>query len=376
MKNPEAESGSSLEPPEPVCTLSDAAVDNAVHPANVTFSEWQSRNLQTQLICGGASGAGLRSPQLLEQIVPEGLLSAITAEPQRAVPRLAKDVDACTAIEDACGTIPTSHHLVCADSRDLSFIPDGSVQLVVTSPPYWTLKGYDDGPAQLGHVEDYELFNEQLALVWTECLRVLQPGGRLVINVGDVCLPRRQFGRHVVVPLHATIQEHCRAIGFDNLATLVWYKISNAKFESGGGSFLGKPYEPNAVIKNDIEWVLSQKKPGGYRSPTYAERCLSIIPAERHREWFQQIWTLGGASTKNHPAPFPLAFAERLVRMFSFVGDTVLDPFSGTATTSAAAMAWGRDSIGVESQAAYHSMAVERMTTAALESLKIEAIKR
>jgi len=332
--------------------------------------------METKLISSRNGSADARSPELLDELVPEGVLSAITAEPQRAVPKLAKDVDVCAAIEEACGKIPTSHQLACGDARDLSFIPDGAVQLIVTSPPYWTLKEYDDGPAQLGHVEDYELFNEQLALVWAECLRVLQPGGRLVINVGDVCLPRRRFGRHVVVPLHATIQEHCRTIGFDNLATLVWYKISNAKFEAGGGAFLGKPYEPNAVIKNDIEWVLFQKKPGGYRSPTYAERCLSIIPAERHREWFQQIWTLGGASTKNHPAPFPLAFAERLVRMFSFVGDTVLDPFSGTATTSAAAMAWGRDSIGVESQAAYHSMAVERIEAAALASPKPMARKR
>lgn len=306
-------------------------------------------------------GSATRTPELMESIVPERLLEDIKAEPQKAIPAMAKDPSACAEIEEAVRQAPSSQTLVLGDARNLEFIPDESVQLVVTSPPYWTLKEYDDGPAQLGHVEDYGEFNKNLAEVWTECLRVLKPGGRLVINVGDVCLSRRKFGRHVVVPLHATIQEHCREIGFDNLATIIWYKIANAKFEAGGGAFLGKPYEPNAVIKNDIEWVLSQRKPGGYSSPTLAERVLSVIPAERHQEWFQQIWTLGGASTRSHPAPFPVAFAERLIRMFSFVGDTVLDPFSGTGTTSLASMTWGRDSYGVESQSAYHEMAVARL---------------
>lgn len=306
-------------------------------------------------------GSSSRTLEALESIVPEGLLSAIQAEPQRAIPAMAKESSTCESIEEAVRQVPSSQTLVLGDARNLDFIPDESVQLVVTSPPYWTLKEYDDGPTQLGHVEDYDEFNVSLSRVWSECLRVLKPGGRLVINVGDVCLSRRKFGRHVVVPLHATIQEHCRTLGFDNLATIIWYKIANAKFEAGGGSFLGKPYEPNAVIKNDIEWVLFQRKPGGYSSPTLAERVLSIIPAERHQEWFQQIWTLGGASTKNHPAPYPVAFAERLVRMFSFVGDTVLDPFSGTGTTSLASMTWGRDSYGVESQKAYHEMAIARL---------------
>ena len=133
--------------------------------------------------------------------------------------------------------------------------------------------------------------------------------------------PRRKFGRHVVVPLHASIQEHCRRLGFDNLAPIIWHKITNMSLESSrGSSFLGKPYEPNAVIKNDIEYILFQRKPGGYRSPSQAVKLLSLIPEAEHRAWFQQIWSLGGASTREHPAPFPVALAERLVRMFSFVG--------------------------------------------------------
>jgi DNA modification methylase len=306
-------------------------------------------------------GAAERVSLGLDSFVPPAVLEAVRAEQQKGIPAIARTPSLTQLIEEALQALPSSHQMVNGDSRALEFIEDESISLVVTSPPYWTLKDYEPGPGQLGYVEDYEEFNEELAVIWAHCLRVLKPGGRLVINVGDVCLPRKKFGRHLVFPLHATIQEHCRRLGFDNLAPIVWYKIANAKFEAGGGGFLGKPYEPNAVVKNDIEWVLFQRKPGGYRSPTLAERSLSLIPAERHREWFQQVWTMGGASTKHHPAPFPLTFAERLVRMFSFVGDTVLDPFSGTGTTSAAGLLWGRDTIGVEVEPSYHAMAVERL---------------
>ena len=176
----------------------------------------------------------------------------------------------------------------------------------------------------MGFIEDYESFLTELDRVWQACYDALVPGGRVVCVVGDVCLSRRKnFGEHVVVPLHASIQEHCRAIGFNNLAPIIWHKIANAAYEAtgNGGGFLGKPYEPNSVIKNDIEFILMERKPGGYRSPTVATRILSVISAENHAKWFQQIWTgVTGASTKRHPAPYPLELAERLVRMFSFVG--------------------------------------------------------
>lgn len=236
-----------------------------------------------------------------------------------------------------------------------------SVHLVVTSPPYWTLKQYIDGPAQLGHVHDYEEFLSCLERVWKECHRVLVPGGRLVCVVGDVCLSRKQFGRHVVVPLHADICVMCRKMGFDNLNPIIWYKISNANYEVNNGTkFLGKPYEPNAIIKNDIEFILMQRKPGGYRTPTEEQRRLSKMTKQEYNEWFRQFWTITGASTKHHPAPFPLELAHRLVRMFSFVGDTVLDPFLGTGTTSIAAMQCGRNSVGIEVEPRYLAMAYWR----------------
>ncbi|WP_300327463.1 site-specific DNA-methyltransferase [Accumulibacter sp.] len=252
----------------------------------------------------------------------------------------------------------STHRLVNADSRDLAFLPDGSVHLVVTSPPYWNLKRYNEHPDQLGHIQDYEAFLGELEKVWRHAYRVLVPGGRLVCVVGDVCVARRDFGRHLVFPLHADICVICRRIGFDNLNPIIWHKIANASYEVVNGSkFLGKPYEPNAIIKNDMEFILMQRKPGGYRQPTVAQREESRIDKGDFDRWFQQIWNITGASTKQHPAPFPLALATRLVRMFSFSGDTVLDPFCGSGTTMIAALRSGRNSIGIDIDPEYCRMA-------------------
>jgi DNA modification methylase len=277
-------------------------------------------------------------------------------DPQTAIPALAKDARLLRLVSEAVQEVPTRHELHLGDARDMGGLGEESVHLVLTSPPYWTLKKYRDSEGQLGHVAEYEDFLAELDRVWRQCFRFLVPGGRLVCVVGDVCLSRRKNqGRHTVVPLHASIQEHCRTIGYDNLAPIIWHKIANAVYEvSNGSSFLGKPYEPNSVIKNDIEFILMERKPGGYRQPSVATRVLSVIPADKHQEWFQQIWTgLTGASTKRHPAPYPLELANRLIRMFSFVGDTVLDPFLGTGTTTIAASQCGRHSIGYEVDAEY-----------------------
>lgn len=272
----------------------------------------------------------------------------------------------------------TKHKLILGDARDLSFIPDGSVHLVVTSPPYWNLKRYNEHPKQMGHINDYEIFLEELNKVWKECFRVLAPGGRLVCVVGDVCLSRKENGRHVVVPLHADICVGCRKIGFDNLNPIIWHKISNASYEvSNGSKFLGKPYEPNAIIKNDIEFILMQRKPGGYRQPTLEQRNKSRIAKQEFDDWFRQFWNITGASTKQHPAPFPLELAHRLVRMFSFDGDTVLDPFGGSGTTSLAAMKTNRHSIMVDIDSAYLDMAHKRLMKegqALLDNVDIEVV--
>jgi site-specific DNA-methyltransferase (adenine-specific) len=252
----------------------------------------------------------------------------------------------------------TIHRLINGDARELAYLDDASVHLVVTSPPYWNLKQYNENPDQLGHIQDYEAFLFELEKVWRHVYRILVPGGRLVCVVGDVCVARRDFGRHLVFPLHADICVICRRIGFDNLNPIIWHKIANASYEVENGSkFLGKPYEPNAIIKNDMEFILMQRKPGGYRKPTNQQRQASRIEKDVFDRWFQQIWNITGASTKHHPAPFPLELATRLVRMFSFTEDTVLDPFCGSGTTMIAALRTGRNSIGVEIDPEYCRMA-------------------
>jgi len=296
-------------------------------------------------------------------LAPPALLKRVVDEPQKAIPAIAKDPALCAQIEHVVSGLETQHVLYNADSRQLD-IAEESVDLVMTSPPYWTLKKYNDHEDQLGDVADYEQFLDELDHVWRRAYRALVPGGRLVVVVGDVNVARRAYGRHLVFPLHASIQERCRHIGFDNLAPIIWYKIANAQYEMGPGGFFGKPFEPNGVVKNDVEYILFQRKPGGYRKPDLATRLLSVIPATDHADWFQQVWTIGGASTANHPAPFPLTLAQRLIRMFSFVGDTVLDPFVGTGTTAVAAATCGRNSISTEVDSEYFAMSVDRLITA------------
>ena len=314
-------------------------------------------------------GAKVRGNTLAEKLdlatfLPKELANAPLT--QQFIPSIAKDPSMMKRIESAVRQVPTRHQLHRGDARRLSFLPAESVHLVLTSPPYWTLKEYDDIEGQLGHVVDYETFLADLDRVWSACFDALVPGGRLICVVGDVCLSRKKNGGvHEVVPLHASIQEHCRKLGYTNLSPIIWHKIANAAFEAtgNGGGFLGKPYEPNAVIKNDIEFILMERKPGGYRTPTVAERLLSVIPDALQKAWFQQIWTgVTGASTREHPAPYPEELAERLIRMFSFVGDVVLDPFVGTGTTMVAAAKWGRNSIGVEISQQYAQMARARLT--------------
>jgi modification methylase len=252
----------------------------------------------------------------------------------------------------------TIHRLINGDARELAYLEDTSVHLVVTSPPYWNLKRYNENPDQLGHIQDYEAFLFELEKVWRHVYRILVPGGRLVCVVGDVCVARRDFGRHLVFPLHADICVICRRIGFDNLNPIIWHKIANASYEVENGSkFLGKPYEPNAIIKNDMEFILMQRKPGGYRKPTNQQREASRIEKDTFDRWFQQIWNITGASTKHHPAPYPLELVTRLIRMFSFTEDTVLDPFCGSGTTMVAALRSGRNSVGIEIDPEYCRMA-------------------
>ena len=263
------------------------------------------------------------------------------------------------------GQTQTHHKLLLGDARSMVEVESDSVGLVVTSPPYWTLKKYPDNPEQLGEVDDYELFQKELSRVWEECFRVLLPGGRLCINVGDVALSRRQHGRHRVIPLHADILVYARQAGFDALTPIYWQKRTNMKTEmKGNGSyFLGKPYEPNGIIKNEVEYILLLRKPGDYRKPTEDQRKLSRIPKEDYHKWYRAVWSdITGAPTRDHPAPYPIELARRLVRMFSFVGDTVVDPFMGSGTTAVASAEAGRDSTGFDIEGDYLEHAKGRLS--------------
>jgi DNA modification methylase len=264
----------------------------------------------------------------------------------------------------------TTHKLRRWDARDLSRLRDESIQLIVTSPPYWTLKEYPSNENQLGAIDDYEIFLKELDKVWAECIRVLVPGGRICCVVGDVCLPRKKAGRHHVVPLHADITVRVRKLGLDSLTPILWFKIANGALEAegNGAGFYGKPYQPGAIVKNDFEYILFFRKGGAYRSPSMIQKALSMLTKAEMKDWLKTAWTdIKGESTRRgHPAPYPVELAERLIRLFSFAGDTVLDPFVGTGTTMLAAMACGRNSIGTDCDRSFINMATEKLQRAML----------
>lgn len=273
--------------------------------------------------------------------------------------------------------LPRTHHRIYqGDAREMKQLGDSaSVHLVVTSPPYWTLKKYPGSArdGQLGAMNDYARFQGELGRVWKRCYTLLHPGGRLCVVVGDVCLSRRAAGRHQVVPLHADVIRHAQECGFDYLSPIFWHKIANAATEvqGNGAAFLGKPYEPNAIVKNDVEYILF-RKPGEYRHPTDEQRRLSIIEKQNHQRWFRQVWLdVPGESTRQHPAPFPKEIALRLMSMFSFAGDTVLDPFWGTGNTTAAAIDSHRSSIGFEIEPEYIQMGQQRFSQLTFEDFEI-----
>lgn len=265
---------------------------------------------------------------------------------------------------------PTTHRVVLGDSRRMPEITDRSVHLVVTSPPYANLKAYPSHDAQLGNIASYEAFLDQLDQVWAESFRVLVPGGRVCCVVGDVCVSRRNGGRHYVLPLAADIVVRARRLGFDHLQGITWLKVSNIKLEaSRSARFLGKPNLPNGVIKNDTEHILMLRKPGGYRSPTPEMEERSRIATDDYVRWFAPMWTdVQGASTRHHPAPYPVEIPRRLIRMFSFAGDVVLDPFTGTGTTQFAAIETGRSSWGYEVEPAYIPLIEQRLQSGAFKA--------
>ncbi|MEW6348566.1 MAG: site-specific DNA-methyltransferase [Thermodesulfobacteriota bacterium] len=268
----------------------------------------------------------------------------------------------------------TKHTVRLGDARYLSFIPSESVHLVCTSPPYGNLIAYPERGGQLGNLASYEVFLDELDQVWAECLRVLVPGGRIACVVGDVCISRRRGGRHYVLPLAGDIQVRARRLGLDNLTPIRWLKVTNIRLEaSRSARFLGKPNLPNGIVKNDVETILFLRKPGGYRKPSKWQEEKSTISTDEYVKWFQSVWTdITGQLRSNHPAPFPYELARRLIRMFSFVGDTVLDPFAGSGTTAVAALETHRNSISVDVEPAYVAIIEDRLRESGLPFAQLQ----
>jgi len=301
----------------------------------------------------------------LRKYVPdscEGLLDEET-DLRTQIPELARDEARIRDIEKSISSVPTDHTIRNGDARCLEFFSE-PIHLIVTSPPYLDLVEYEgDSEGQIGDREELETYRKDLRSVWRECYESLVPGGRMCIVVGDVLRSRSEYGRHRIIPIHASILDDARRVGFDAVAPIIWNKIGNTTTESGDSSrFLGKPYEPGAVVENDVEYILLFRKPGGYRSPSTSQRILSTIPADLHQTLFTQVWSdVTGERREDHPAPYPETLAERLITMFSFVGDRVLDPFGGTGTTGVVASQLGRDSISVEISPEYVRTAENRL---------------
>lgn len=248
--------------------------------------------------------------------------------------------------------IITRHKIIIGDSRSMREVKDESVHLVVTSPPYWQLKDYGHGD-QIGFNDTYEDYINNLNLVWKECYRVLYPGCRLCINIGDQFARSVYYGRYKVIPIRTEITKFCETLGFDHMGAIIWQKVTTMN-TTGGATVMGSfPYPRNGIVKLDYEFILLFKKLGDAPKVSPEIREKSKLTTEEWNEYFYGHWNFSGEKQDHHLAVFPEELPKRLIRMFSFVGDTVLDPFLGSGTTSLAARNLGRNSIGYEINSEY-----------------------
>jgi site-specific DNA-methyltransferase (adenine-specific) len=241
----------------------------------------------------------------------------------------------------------TKHKIVFGDSRRMSNVPDKAVQLIITSPPYWQLKDYGVDN-QIGYNDSYEEYINNLNLVWKECYRVLENGCRLCINIGDQFARSVYYGRYKVIPIRTEIIKFCESIGFDYMGAIIWQKKTTSN-TTGGASLMGSyPTPRNGILSIDYEFILIFKKLGTPKRPNREIKEISKMTKDEWKTYFAGHWYFGGAKQDGHIAVFPEELPKRLIKMFAFVGDTVLDPFLGSGTTSLAAKNLGRNSIGYE----------------------------
>jgi len=254
----------------------------------------------------------------------------------------------------------TRHIIINGDSRVMKEIDDKSIHLIVTSPPYWQLKDYDN-ENQIGFNDNYENYINNLNLVWNECYRVLHDGCRLCVNIGDQFARAVYYGRYKVIPIRTEIIKFCEEIGFDYMGAIIWQKVTTTN-TTGGASIMGSfPYPRNGILKIDYEFILIFKKPGEGPKVSQEIKEDSKIDKDEWNKLFQGHWNFPGGKQTNHIASFPEELPKRLIKMFTFVGETVLDPFLGSGTTSLAALKLNRNSIGYEINPNYIEVIKERL---------------
>lgn len=254
----------------------------------------------------------------------------------------------------------THHSVINGDSRVMSDLKNESMHLVATSPPYWQLKDYGTDN-QIGFHESYENYINNLNLVWAECYRVLHKGCRLCINIGDQFARAVYYGRYKVIPIRTEIIKFCETIGFDYMGAVIWKKVATMN-TSGGGAVMGSfPYPRNGILKIDYEFILIFKKQGNAPKPSKEQKELSVMTTEEWNEYFSGHWHFSGAKQDQHLAMFPEELPKRLIKMFSFAGETVLDPFLGSGTTSLAAKNLNRNSVGYEINPNFISIIADKL---------------
>jgi len=241
----------------------------------------------------------------------------------------------------------TFHKIIIGDSRHMDEVKTESVDLIVTSPPYWNIKNYETD-SQIGYGQTIQEYLQDMRKVWKECYRVLKPGTRLCINIGDQFLRSKIYGKYKVEPLHAYFISQCEQIGFDYMGSIIWQKKTTIN-TSGGANVMGSyPYPPNGIVEIDYEFIIILKKPGKRNDIESEKREASKISKEDWKKYFSGHWKFGGERQKEHQAMFPEELPKRLIKMFSLTGDTILDPFLGSGTTMKVAKELNRNSIGYE----------------------------
>jgi DNA modification methylase len=246
-------------------------------------------------------------------------------------------------------TADTTARIICGDVRCMNELEDASVHLAITSPPYWQIKDYG-APAQIGYGQSLHEYLIDLSRVWAECYRVLRPGRRLCVNIGDQFARASTYGRYKIIPLHTEVVAQCESLGFDYMGAIIWQKKTTMN-TTGGAVVMGSfPYPPNGIVELDYEFILLFKKPGTSAPASVEQKAASRLTTEEWKEYFAGHWHFAGTRQVYHEAMFPDELPRRLMRMFSFDGETVLDPFLGSGTTIKVALELGRNAIGYEVQ--------------------------